>query len=120
MSYDFDYYSGKYLKSPVKPKKPSLERNPTALDARAYADAMEEYERELEGYKEDFTFYQRSAGALLEELENRLKIEYGISDLQFNLIWSEAYDRKHSYGLEDVYHEFDSLFEFANTYKKLQ
>ena len=41
MSYDFDYYSGSDIRYPEKPVKPRLERNPTAIEARAFADALE-------------------------------------------------------------------------------
>ena len=119
MSYDFDYYSGQHLKAPVKPNKPFLGRNPTAIDARAYADAMEEYERELESYKEDASYYNHSRNALMEELKNRILVEYNLPAVKFDYIWSESYNRAHSGGLEEVFSEFNSLYNFIQTYNKL-
>ena len=119
MSYDFDYYSGNYLKAPIKPIKPFLCRNPTAIDARAYADAMEEYERNFESYKEDYSYYTKSKNALIEEFENRLTIEYDLSEKQFKFLWSESYDRRHSGGLEEVHAEFVSLYYLIDRYKCL-
>jgi len=116
MSYDFDYYDGKHLKSPVKPTKPTIGRSPSSIEARAFADALEEYERDFKGYEEDKRFYQSQVSALYREFLDKLKADYGLSDEEFDVIWSEAYDRGHSYGLSEVASHFDSLYDFALKY----
>lgn len=116
MSYDFDYYSGSDIRYPEKPVKPRLERNPTALDARAFADAMEEYEREFKAYQEDKSFYQSQASSRKTEFKDKLKKDYDLSDEEFDVIWSEAWDRGHSGGLSEVYSYFDSLYDFVHKY----
>lgn len=117
MSYDFDHYSGKYLKSPVKPTKPYLARNPTAIDARAFADSLEEYERNYEAYKEDLTYFNHCKKALFQELENRLKVEYDLSQDKFDLLWMNASDRRSSEDLSQTFDEFKELYNLVNKYQ---
>jgi len=76
MSYDFQYYSGQMLRMPTKPSKPGLSRmsrNPTAIEARAYADALEEYEREMKAYNENLSWYRSEAASLLTKFQDKLK-----------------------------------------------
>jgi hypothetical protein len=119
MSYDFDYYRGTDLRAPSKPVKPTLGRNPSAIEARAFADALEEYEREFRAYEEDRSFYQHSVNARAREFEGKLKKDYGLDDDEFDAIWSEAYTRGHSGGFSEIYSEFDSLFDFALKYAEI-
>lgn len=118
-NYDFDHYSGAHLISPKKPTKPTLERNPSAIEARAFADALEEYEREFKGYEEDKRWYQSQKSALMQDFKDKLKKDYALSDEEFDIIWSEAYDRGHSRGLEGVYSHFDSVHDFAERYARV-
>ena len=113
MSYDFQYYSGEMLRMPIKPSKPRLERNPNAIEARAYADALEEYEREMSSYGENLNLYYKDKNALLRKFQDRLRSDYSLSESEFSVIWNEAYNRGHSGGLSEVYHEFDSLYDFG-------
>lgn len=119
MSYDFDYYRGTDLIVPVKPVKPTLGRNPSALEARAFADALEEYEREFRAYEENRGYYQHTVNARAREFEDKLKKDYGLNDDEFAVIWSEAYDRGHSGGFHEIYSEFDSLYDFALKYVEI-
>jgi hypothetical protein len=119
MSYDFDYFSGRHLKYPAKPTKPTLGRNPSSTEARAFADALEEYEREFKGYEEDKRYYQSQMSALHKEFLNKLKADYAMGDEEFDAIWSEAYDRGHSGGLGEVFGEFDRLYDFVNKYTSI-
>ena len=119
MSYDFDYYRGEGLRAPVKPVKPVLGRNPTAIDARAFADALEEYEREFRGYEDDRSYYQHMINARHREFEDKLKTDYRLDDDEFVAIWGEAYSRGHSGGFSEIYSEFDSLYDFALKYAEI-
>jgi hypothetical protein len=116
MSYDFDYYSGNHLKYPTKPIKPTISRNPSALVARAWAEALEEYERELEKFEEDRSYYTSENSRLLKEFTEKLQKDYEISDAQFRVLWNEAYDRGHSAGLEEVFSYFDTLYNLVTSY----
>lgn len=119
MSYDFDYYRGTDLRVPTKPVKPTLGRNPSAIEARAFADALEEYEREFRAYEDDRSFYQHNLSARAREFEDKLQKDYELDDDEFSAIWSEAYDRGHSGGFSEVYAEFDRLYDFALKYAEL-
>lgn len=119
MSYDFEYYSGQMLRMPEKPVKPRLERNPSSIEARAYADALEEYEREMKSYNEDLGWYRAEKANLLVKFRDKVRSDYGLSESAFSVIWNEAYNRGHSGGLHEVYHEFDSLFEFLIKWGKI-
>lgn len=116
MSYDFEYYSGQMLRMPDKPVKPRLERNPTAIEARAFADALEEYEREMRAYNENLTWYRSEKNCLQIKFQNKLKEDYGLSNEEFDVIWAEAWDNGHSAGLHEVYSYFDRLYDFALKY----
>lgn len=118
MSYDFEYYSGEMLQVPDKPLKPRLERNPTSIEARAYADALEEYESDLRSYNENLGWYRSEKAALRLKFIDKLKSDYGLCDVEFNLLWDEATSRKESDGLRCVYDEFDSLFNFVKKYTR--
>jgi hypothetical protein len=119
MSYDFEYYSGQMLRAPTKPSKPGLSRNPTAIEARAFADALEEYEREMKAYNENLSWYRSEAASLLTKFQDKLKEDYSLGSAEFDVIWSEAYDHSHSGGLQEVYYEFERLYEFAIKYTKV-
>jgi hypothetical protein len=119
MSYDFEYYSGQMLRTPTKPSKPGLSCNPTAIEARAFVDALEEYEREMKVYNENLSWYRSEAASLLIKFQARLKKDYGLGSAEFEVIWSEAYDHSHSGGLQEVYYEFRRLYEFASKYTKV-
>lgn len=116
MTYDFDFYSGAHLHTPIKPSKPTISRNPSSIEARAFADALEEYEREFKGYEEDKRWYQSERSRLDRELRDKLKKDYGLSDEEFDVLWSDAYDRGHSGGIQEVYGYFDSLYDFVLKY----
>ena len=110
--YDFDRYSGVYLTYPKKPTKPTLDRNPSAIEARTFADALEEYEREYKGYEEDKSWYLAETVRLQTEFKEVLKGDYNLSDSRFDVIWDEA--RSHCSGLRETFYEFDRLYNFAS------
>ena len=120
MSYDFDYYSGADLRYPTKPTKPSLGRNPNSFEARAYADSLEDYERQLEGYQEDKSYYNGQMNLRLVELKNYLIDDYGITEAQMNVLWSHAWDDGHSAGLSEVVSYFDKFYSMVSEFAALQ
>jgi hypothetical protein len=119
MSYDFDYYSGHMLRVPEKPKKPLLPRNPSAAEARAYADALEEYDRERLGYGEYLGWYNEQKEKLQTAFKNQLRSDWGMGEQEFDFLWDEAYELSHSGGLSEVYCQFDRLKTFADEYTRV-
>lgn len=119
MSYDFKYYSGEMLRMPEKPVKPKISLNPSATEARAWAEALEEYESEMKSYDEDLGWYKSEKKVLMTKFQDKLRSDYGLSESAFSVLWNEAYNRGHSGGLYEVYHEFDSLFEFLIKWGKV-
>lgn len=118
MSYDFDYYSGNTLRVPVKPIKPRLERNPSAIEARSFADALEDYEHEIKSYNEDLGWHRAEKSKLIAKFKEMVRSDYGLCQSEFDVIWDEANRRKSSEGLQGVYYEFESLFDFIKEYMK--
>jgi hypothetical protein len=120
MDYDFYYHSGKDLIYPDKPTKPTLGRNPDAIEARAWADAMEEYEREMKGYAEARDEYTRRINERLFELKTRLCNDYDITEAQMHLLWARAWEDGHSEGLHRVVGIFDELYDIASQFAELE
>lgn len=120
MDYDFHYYSGEDLQYPSKPAKPILGRNPNAIEARAWADAMEEYEREMKGYTENRDDYTRRINGRYNELKTRLRDDYDITDGQMQVLWSKAWEDGHSEGLHRVVAIFDELYDIASQFAALE
>ena len=87
MSYDFDYYKGNGLSYPEMPTKPFLSPNHKSPEALAYADALVDYEHEIEDYKELLSVYNTSKYTRLTEFCNLLRDDHDISQAQFNIIW---------------------------------
>jgi hypothetical protein len=112
MNYDFDYYTGTYLERPKKPTRPALGRDASSLEARAYADALGDYEKSLEAYKQENDYYNKQCKDLIAEFYRQVKIDHSLGDAEFDLIWGEAYSRAHSGGLEETYNEFLELRDF--------
>lgn len=120
MEYNVQYYSGADLVCPEKPNKPSLGRNPTPDQARAYADDLEEYERELKRYKDDMSAYRVSKQLRMSALKTELKWDYDINDSQVSLLWDRAWDQCHSEGLHSVLESFDELYEMASAFVEME
>jgi hypothetical protein len=120
MSYNFDYFSARDLRSPTKPAKPILGRDPTAIEARAWAEALEEYEREFEAYKENLVWYKNQITTRRNELMTQLRIDYGITEGQFTILWNKAWEDGHSEGLERVVDIFEELYSIARDFAALE
>lgn len=119
MSYDYDYYSGADLRYPRR-WKPTLVRNPSSCEARAFADDLEDYERNLESYKEDISYYKDQIGRRLDELKNKLIGEYVITEAQMCILWRRAWETGHSAGLHEVVNYFDEYYSMASEFAALQ
>jgi hypothetical protein len=100
---------------PASPYKPKLAANPTAAQARAYADAMEwhttvhepKYEKLREAY------YAR-AREIESEFRADLEAYYGMKGHpKADLLYSKSYERAHSGGFEEMAKAYDDYVELV-------
>jgi hypothetical protein len=119
MSYDFEYYSGKDLVYPTKPSVPFLRTNPSAADARIYADELEAYEVAMLEFHAEISRVGKLRNERLDEFINVLRSDFGMTQPEFDVIWGKAYDEAHNGGLAETYHKFCDLAEFVSEYNKV-
>ena len=120
MDYDFDYFSGRDLRYPGSPAKPGLSYNPTAAEARLYANQLEAYETDLVEYKRLRDDYNRSINGRLHELKTRLRNDYNITEGQVVILWNKAWEDGHSEGVRRVVEIFDELYDVASEFAALE
>lgn len=98
------------LPYPSKPIKPRMDSNPTKADADRYFKSMEEYELLIKKYLEDKDAYNDNEGKLREQFKQDLFVDLGIVDNpKKDLLFSIAWDKGHSAGLNEVYIEACSM-----------
>lgn len=120
MTYAFDYYMGKHLVAPVKPKKPylNISVNPFPNELRKYADDLEKYNNDLQEYKilyEDG--YLKPKENLLNAFKKEIKKDYNLGDEVFNHLWETAtYNSEYPENLKEVFQNFEDLYEFSEKY----
>lgn len=114
--FDFDYYSGRDLMYPSLIKKPRLGSNATAQEHREYADLLKQYEKDNQARKAAVAEYNNAVAVRLEEFKNKLRDDYDLTQGQFDIIWMFAWERGHSYGLQEVYHHFEEFYEMATKF----
>ena len=108
---EISYYSecGVY---PKIPQKPFLNQKATASDARAYADALEAFEIEMNSYEEKKNAYYKKQSELHEEFMKDLFEHFGVSqNPKARLCFEKAWDRGHSYGYEGVMSCFEDIVD---------
>lgn len=116
---DFDYYSGRDLTYPARPKRPTLAPKHTSQDARVYADAMEQFESELVNYHAEMSDYNTKTQARQQELKDTLRDINDLNENQFNLLWNFAWEEGHSAGLSEVVNWFNEYYDLATQFVKL-
>jgi hypothetical protein len=119
MKLDFSYYSGNDLKYPKSPQKPRMSSVASPTEIRAYADQIEQFEKEHEQYIQLRRTYYAETSKRLEELKEKLHEQYNVTEAQFNLLWSRAWEDGHSDGLRRVVEIFDDYYELAVDFAKL-
>jgi hypothetical protein len=124
---DFDYYSGKDLTYPMRPKRPTLAAMHTSQDARDYADAMEQFESALVNYHAEMSDYNTKTMAREQELKDTLRNDYDLNEEQSNLLWNFAWEEGHearleghSAGLSEVVNRFEDYYDLVNQFIKLE
>ena len=119
-NYDYAYYEGEDLKYYSKPTKSTLSRNPNSVEALAYAEALADYERELESYNDSCVYNGAQKNNRMNQLRETIQADYDISEAQFFVLWSVAYEDGHSEGLQQVVNRFDEYYEMASAFAALE
>lgn len=95
-----------------KPRKPTLERNPTAEDAEAYVNALGQYEIDLARYKAEKVDYDKLD---IEHHNNMVDLLWYIAgDVpeQYRAkVYSKAWADGHSYGWGSISNDLNELAE---------
>jgi len=120
MDYDLKYYDGSDLVYPKTPVKPRLDPKADSDAAMTYARALAVYEKEMETYRELAQEYSRLGGQRLQELQDRLRDDYDITEAQMHLLWARAWEDGHAEGLHRVVVIFDDLYEIASQFAALE
>ena len=100
---------------PNRPAKPIQIKNPTAVEARNYADAVSDYEIAYNEYQIKRIEYQAIDAAVNERIELGLKVYTGFFDVvpaqSQSKVWRKAWEDGHSNGWYEVYICLDNLID---------
>ena len=117
MSYNFAYIRGSDLAYPKSPKKPRLSSNPSSQEAREYADALEHYNIAYAEFRDKLAKHTSEIHRREDQFRKELQKEYNLSDAQFAVLWTFAYDDGHSAGYEEVVLYFERYHELVTEYR---
>ena len=117
MSYNFAYIRGSDLVYPKSPKKPRLSSNPSAQEAREYADALEHYDIVYTEYRDELMKYTSEIHRREDQFRKELQEEYDLSDAHFSVLWSFAWDDGHSAGYEEVVLYFERYYDLVTAFQ---
>lgn len=120
MEYDLDYYGGRDLVYPKTPIKPRLDPKANSDAALTYAQDLAVYEKEMVTYRELTGEYCRLSNQRLDELRDRLRDDYDLTQAQFDLLWHKAWEDGHASGLHEVLYHFEDLYELAAKFAELE
>lgn len=112
---DFDYYNGRHLTYPTKPKKPVTPSKFTAENARELAQALEAFESEMSVYNEEFEHWRNNMYNLKQEFWDDARVELGcqyFADPVWEICCNKAWEDGHAYGYSEVYQELVEIVEF--------
>lgn len=108
---DFDKYKNT-MKYPDRPAKPMLAKDAKPSDIRKHADAVEKYQAEEEKYKQARREYNEHEGMLINMFKQDALEDLGLTDHpKADLLYSKAYERGHSAGLNEVWQVMEDLAE---------
>jgi hypothetical protein len=114
---DFDYYNGRHLTYPTKPKKPVAPTKLTAENARELAQALEVFESEMSVYKDELERYRNNTNNLQQEFWDDARVELGCQSYTtsvWELCCNKAWVDGHAYGYSEVYQELTEIVEFVD------
>ena len=100
------------LPYPRKPKKPLLSRTATSVEAREYAEQLEQWEKDVETWKHERDAYYKENSRLREKLKNDCLEEVGLlGHEKADKAWSYAWEHGHSSGDSEVYLVLQDIVE---------
>lgn len=109
---DYEKYENQ-MEYPTKPVKPMLHSKATADEIRAFADKVEDYEKEATKYYEKRQQYNEETGRLSDEFKKDLLQEFGISEHpNADNIYAYAWALGHSGGYSDVYSVINEMSDY--------
>jgi hypothetical protein len=114
--YDLNYYNGNDLVYPKSPVKPYLMSGANSEEVLSYAKALAIYENALPEYRALARVYQNQSNLRIEELKVRMREDYELTQRQFDVLWSKAWEDGHACGLSEVIYHFDELYELASEF----
>lgn len=103
---------------PTVPKRPSvlgkLVKDLTAEEVATIPDAMATYAAAMETYRADKIAYGAAQNKKVQDLRERCETEFGmVGHAKADLLWSKAWEKGHSDGLQEVYYAYSNLVELA-------
>lgn len=113
-----EYYAGRDLKYPTKPKRPTTWANANSKELREYADRLEVYEKAMETFNSEMADYKAVIQARKSELVNDLAKEYGLTYTQAQILFIKAWEDGHSSGIEQVIDIFDELYDLVHRFNQ--
>lgn len=95
-------------------KKGEYQKFTSKTEAKKYSSLIEEVPLNQDEIDDFWKEQQQRENEAARIFKNALQSEYynNLTDKQFRYIWSQAWDRSHSYGFDEVAHEFVRLYEF--------
>lgn len=82
-------------------------------EALTFSENVERSEINAEYYKEKLKLYYEDQQRVVDYWFSEMRKEFGIPDNIFDICYSEAYDRGHSSGYDEVYQHMLDIVEFA-------
>ena len=100
---------------PVKPRRPRLAPNPTAEQARAYAEALDLYENvELPEHEAAYAAYRARSAELAASFQNDLEDYYNMrGHPKAELLYWKCYERGHHAGFGEIASVYSDLVELV-------
>lgn len=99
-------------KMPPRPKSPVYPKTSTPEDYRAYADALEKYQAEMEAYRRARKEALAEENRLHKQFRADVEAEYGTAgNPKSDLLWDLAWRYGISSGLSEVLTYYDDLVD---------
>lgn len=106
------------LEYPEALSKPRMPINPTAAQAREYADKLEAYEGGKTSHRERIAAYHAETRRLEAQFQADLEEQYGMKGHpKAGALFNKAWERGHSSGYQEVANYYDDLYELITPVK---
>lgn len=107
---------------PERPRlKAKLSAKPTAAEARAYADAVEEHEKAEATYNIEVRAYNDKQSLVQEAWSKKLRDEHSeVPEAVYWVLYGKAYDDGHSSGYSEVRNTLSDYVDFYHRIKEAE